>query len=307
MEEIREPHTHAETRARSGIGNWIKSDSALRAADLLAGGIAIGVVFWWLQYSTRAICCGDFDGYYHIKWARMLWDNMRAGHFPPAFPWLPLTTLNAHDYVDHHLLFHIILYRIINSEYARDDLHRKVMPEEYPPKRRSEIRRSFHSKLQVVTKTHKLPGIVSSTLNTLHGYRNATYHRDKHNPAVLPILARIALVATADLLARTAAGFGNRGIGGGDSVEWLQQYGLGDSPIWFETVARSDRTLKWYEFRRERPDLESTLISARLWPVTQGSTNNSHHSSSPLTALMLKWSGQQRCKQTSLAVNRATT
>ena len=109
MEEIREPTTHADNSNKSGLGNWIKSDSALRTADLLAGAIAIAVIFWWLQYSTRAICCGDFDGYYHIKWARMLWDNLRAGHFPPAFPWLPLTTLNPRDYVDHHLLFHIIL------------------------------------------------------------------------------------------------------------------------------------------------------------------------------------------------------
>ena len=34
---------------------------------------------------------------------------MRAGHFPPAFSWLPLTTLNPANYVDHHLLFHVIL------------------------------------------------------------------------------------------------------------------------------------------------------------------------------------------------------
>ena len=27
--------------------------------------------------------------------------------FPPLFTWLPLTTLNPQDYVDHHLLFHI--------------------------------------------------------------------------------------------------------------------------------------------------------------------------------------------------------
>jgi hypothetical protein len=82
----------------------------VRAADLMAGAIAIGVIFWWLQYSTTAVCCGDYDGYYHIKWARLLWENMRAGHFhPPAFPWLPLTTLSPSEYVDHHLLFHIIL------------------------------------------------------------------------------------------------------------------------------------------------------------------------------------------------------
>src|SRR3989441_10205355 len=39
----------------------------------------------------------------------MLWDSMRAKRFPPAFIWLPLTTLNSHDYVDHHLLFHVLL------------------------------------------------------------------------------------------------------------------------------------------------------------------------------------------------------
>lgn len=109
MEEIQEPANDSEPRPKPRAANWIKSGSAVRAADLLAGAIAIALVFWWLQYSTQAICCGDFDGYYHIKWARMLWDNMRAGHFPPAFPWLPLTTLNPHDYVDHHLLYHIIL------------------------------------------------------------------------------------------------------------------------------------------------------------------------------------------------------
>src|SRR5713101_9364069 len=109
MEEIQETQTNTKIPTRPGIGDWIKSDSAVRSADLLAGAIAIALVFWWLQYSTDAICCGDYDGYYHIKWARLLWDNLRAGHFPPGFPWLPLTTLNPRNYVDHHLLYHIIL------------------------------------------------------------------------------------------------------------------------------------------------------------------------------------------------------
>lgn len=84
-----------------------KSERFLRIAQLLIGSIVITVVFWQLQFSTTAICCGDFDGYYHIKWSRMLWEGMRSGHFPPLFSWLPLTTLNAGSYVDHHLLFHI--------------------------------------------------------------------------------------------------------------------------------------------------------------------------------------------------------
>ena len=79
----------------------------MRSVHLCAAAIVVGLVFWQLQFSTQAICCGDLDGYYHIKWSRMLWESMRNRSFPPAFTWLPLTTLNAKDYVDHHLLFHI--------------------------------------------------------------------------------------------------------------------------------------------------------------------------------------------------------
>src|SRR5260370_29304136 len=111
MEEIQEPPDAPEFRTKPQTVDWNKSEAAVRMAELLVGAIAIAVVFWWLQFrSTTAICCGDFDGYYHIRWARLLWENMRAGHFrPPTFQWLPLTTLSPRDYVDHHLLFHLIL------------------------------------------------------------------------------------------------------------------------------------------------------------------------------------------------------
>lgn len=76
--------------------------------QFVIGAVAIAGIFWQLQFSTNAICCGDFDGYYHIKWSRALWESIKAGSFPPAFPWLPLTTLGPKEYVDHHLLFHIM-------------------------------------------------------------------------------------------------------------------------------------------------------------------------------------------------------
>lgn len=84
-----------------------RSERAIRCGQLVAAAIVIGLVFWRLQFSTQAICCGDFDGYYHIKWSRMLWEGLRQGNFPPLFSWLPLTTLNPGDYVDHHFLFHV--------------------------------------------------------------------------------------------------------------------------------------------------------------------------------------------------------
>ncbi|HEV2914687.1 MAG TPA: hypothetical protein VGX92_15525 [Pyrinomonadaceae bacterium] len=87
----------------------VASERAARAVYLAVGAVTIGLIFWKLQFSNSSICCGDFDGYYHIKWSRLLWENMRQGHlFPPTFKWLPLTTLNPKDYVDHHLLFHIL-------------------------------------------------------------------------------------------------------------------------------------------------------------------------------------------------------
>ncbi|HYN86606.1 MAG TPA: hypothetical protein VER32_15260 [Pyrinomonadaceae bacterium] len=84
------------------------SEAGRRVALLLLGALAIGVAFWWMQFSTRSICCGDFDAYYHFRWSQMLLDGMRSGDFPPAFEALPLTTLNRDDYVDHHFLFHVL-------------------------------------------------------------------------------------------------------------------------------------------------------------------------------------------------------
>lgn len=88
------------------LSRFLKSESALRAVQLSAAAIAIGLIFWQLQFSTSAICCGDFDGYYHMKWSRLLWESLRNHKFPPVFTWLPLTTLDPKHYVDHHLLFH---------------------------------------------------------------------------------------------------------------------------------------------------------------------------------------------------------
>lgn len=75
----------------------------LSAAFLVCAGL-----FAWLQWGTQDVCCGDFDGYYHIKWSRLLWEGLRSGHLP-SFWWLPLTSLNAHRYADQHFLFHLLL------------------------------------------------------------------------------------------------------------------------------------------------------------------------------------------------------
>jgi hypothetical protein len=97
----------------------LQSDSVVRTIQLVVGIVAIGLVFWRLQFSTDAICCGDFDGYYHIKWTQILWESLKSHHTIPTFRWLPLTSLNPQQYVDHHFLFHLFLIPFARSADPR--------------------------------------------------------------------------------------------------------------------------------------------------------------------------------------------
>lgn len=47
----------------------------------------------------------DNDGFFHIKMGLLI----REQGLTPTFPWLPLSILNADDYYDHHMLYHIFL------------------------------------------------------------------------------------------------------------------------------------------------------------------------------------------------------
>nr|MDQ3745519.1 hypothetical protein [Acidobacteriota bacterium] len=108
IEEIGEggrmPAEEAEVGARPARRWSLAAVLGSRGMLLAVGAILIGAVFWYLQFSTGSICCGDYDAYYHFRWSQMLWQGIRTGHFPPSFDALPLTTLNPKDYVDHHLL-----------------------------------------------------------------------------------------------------------------------------------------------------------------------------------------------------------
>jgi len=83
-------------------------DRGERLLHYAIGAASIVLVLSWLQFSLQSICCGDFDGYYHIQWSHLLWEGLRHGHLP-AFTWLPLTTLNASRYADQHFLYHLLL------------------------------------------------------------------------------------------------------------------------------------------------------------------------------------------------------
>ena len=69
-------------------------------AVLAAAGLNLA-----LQVKSQGFA--DPDGYYHIRWSRLLGDGLSHGSLPD-FTWLPLTILNERDYADHHFLFHVL-------------------------------------------------------------------------------------------------------------------------------------------------------------------------------------------------------
>ena len=107
--EKRTPETlPAAPEAKKTWRQWLETDAAVRMVYLIFGLLVIVLMVTRLQFSTDAICCGDWDGYYHIGWSQELWNSFKSGHWLPDFKWLPLTVLNSKDYADHHFLFHLL-------------------------------------------------------------------------------------------------------------------------------------------------------------------------------------------------------
>ncbi|MBC7798919.1 MAG: hypothetical protein H7Z37_18775 [Pyrinomonadaceae bacterium] len=88
--------------------SWLTPEATAQFIYGAIGLVIIVAIFTWLQFSTKAVCCGDFDGYYHIRWSALLWENFSQGKWLPTFTWLPLTVLSADTYADHHFLFHLL-------------------------------------------------------------------------------------------------------------------------------------------------------------------------------------------------------
>lgn len=115
MEEIKpepvDPPESENTTAAAPKPTWrayLESEDATRMVYLIFGLIATAMVMSFLQFRTSAVCCGDWDGYYHIRFSSLLWESLSSGKWLPDFVWLPLTVLNPADYNDHHFLFHLL-------------------------------------------------------------------------------------------------------------------------------------------------------------------------------------------------------
>ncbi len=108
MQEVEKNDFDRDEPQGRSWAEWFGSDDAIRMVFLIFGLAIIIIIMVRLQFSTAAVCCGDWDGYYHIRWSQLLWENFSQGKWLPEFKWLPLTVLNSQDYADHHFLFHLL-------------------------------------------------------------------------------------------------------------------------------------------------------------------------------------------------------
>jgi len=98
------------TGSFNGTGSWLRITGSIPSwigRRETATGLALFMVFVAflaaVQFSTPNLAGND--GYYHIKIASL----MRSEGLKLEFSWLPLTILNAEEFVDHHFLFHVLL------------------------------------------------------------------------------------------------------------------------------------------------------------------------------------------------------
>ena len=90
---------------------------AAHQAELLIAAavfLSAAALFALIQWATPGIVGND--GYYHIKMAQLI----RQEGVKPTFDALPYTILNAADYYDHHLLFHLLLVPFAAGDPAAD-------------------------------------------------------------------------------------------------------------------------------------------------------------------------------------------
>jgi len=133
----------------------------------------------------------------------------------------------------------VVLFRLSERTLNLDTYLKWIKPERFSTAKKRDLDRIFKAKLELARSEHSIGEPTATILNILHSYRNAAFHRDTHNPAVVAILARVAFKAVSDLFSHTRAGVECSGSGGHDEakLEWLTRYGLGKGFIDYEKAS----------------------------------------------------------------------
>jgi hypothetical protein len=134
--------------------------------------------------------------------------------------------------LDHHA--EILLLRHSESVFAHGDGHGPFRGRTFVSAERDEIRSKFRAKLQVAAGAGALGRDVKpildadrvAALRLAHEHRNAAYHGDLHNPAVLRLVCLLEFEAVCHLLAATTSGLTIGGASRDERIAGLERHGV---------------------------------------------------------------------------------
>jgi hypothetical protein len=115
---------------------------------------------------------------------------------------------------------------------SQDPWYRDEMPR-YPKRLRAEAKKNFATRVDVARELTYIDRFVGDDMPLVddvdktvlligHAYRNAAYHRDTHNPAVIASLGRLLFAAVTRLVVRSQSA----SLGVGSRGERLEQFGV---------------------------------------------------------------------------------
>jgi hypothetical protein len=122
----------------------------------------------------------------------------------------------------------VILFRLSERTLNRDTHLKWIKPARFSAAEKRAMDRLFKAKLEIAHSEHFIDKPTATILSILHSYRNAAFHRDTHNPAVVAIISRVAFKTVSDLFSHTQAGVEMSSSGGHNAakLKWLTRYGL---------------------------------------------------------------------------------
>ncbi len=131
----------------------------------------------------------------------------------------------------------VIMYRYCISMFEYDDYYKKIVRPKYSPKEKKQILKYFEPKLAMIQKLGEIGSYEVTVLRVLHSYRNAAYHRDKHNPSVIIELSKIMFKAVCSLFVKIKQS--NYSYEGFEKPQhWLTKYKLKTEGIVYKTASK---------------------------------------------------------------------
>jgi hypothetical protein len=134
--------------------------------------------------------------------------------------------------LDHHA--EILLHRHCESLFRAGEGHGPFKGRTYTTTERGEVRNHFAQKLAVASGVGRLGAGVapvvnadrSAALRLAHTHRNAAYHRDDHNPAVIRLVCLLQFEAVCCLLAATTSSLTIGGVTQNARLAELARHGV---------------------------------------------------------------------------------